>query len=145
MNRWLVLGCALLFAAGCGGSDGLPGPTGTVTGKLTSNGKPAPKGTTITCTHIEKSFPAVGKTDENGNFTLEMKGGRNILVGKYTVSIHPPVVNMDPAEAMRKSQAGTLPQMNFPEIPEKYRNPETSGETLDVKQGANTLNIDMKE
>lgn len=148
MNRWMirtVLGCALLLAAGCGRGDGLPGPTGTVSGKLTSNGKPAPAGTLVNCTHVEKSFPAIGATDANGNFTLEMKGGKNILVGKYTVAISPPVVKMDPAEAMRLSQAGTPPQANFPEIPEKYRSADTSGETLEVKTGANTLNIDMKE
>ena len=131
--------------AGCAGRDLPDGPTGTVDGTATFQGRPIPVGSTITCVHLEKSLPAVGEVQQDGHFTLRMKNSSTILAGKYSVAVFPPTVQMTPQEAMTAAQAKKLPNTKYPEIPERYRSAETSGTTLEVKPGANKFELDLKE
>ncbi len=136
---WIL--ALILLSTGCGG--GSTDVTGTVSGKVTSEGKPVPVGTSVICQHIERSFPAVGKTAADGTFKLNMKETNKVIVGDYEVMLQSPVVTMDPAEAMRLSQAGKFPKQEET-VPPKYRSFTTSGLKMTVKKGANTYDIDMK-
>ena len=136
---WIL--AVILLSAGCGG--GSTDVTGTVSGKVTLEGKSVPVGTSVICQHIERSFPAVGKTAADGSFKLSMKDSNNVIAGDYEVMLQSPVVTMDPAEAMRLSQSGKFPKQEET-VPSKYRSFTTSGLKMTVKRGANTYDIDMK-
>lgn len=131
----------LLLGTGCGP---LSEVTGTVSGKVTLDGKAVPAGCSVICQHVQRSLPAVGKTAADGTFTLQMKDGNGIMLGKYKVLVQPPLLNLDPAEAMRMSQAGKLPKDDDSAVPKKYRSFDTSELTLTVKRGSNTFDIAMK-
>ncbi|MDB4733197.1 hypothetical protein OAF42_02005 [Planctomicrobium sp.] len=129
---------------GCGGSPGLPdGETGTVSGKLSLDGETVPAGSAVIFTPESGGLPAIGEVGSGGSFSLKMKGGSDILVGTYKVSVSAPVVEVDPAAAMEASVAGedVGGEVAFPV---KYLNPDASGETFTVKEGDNTFDLDMK-
>ncbi len=139
----------LLGFSGCGGDpDALPeGPKGTVSGKVTSNGKPVPEGSIITFTPEGGSgIPASGSLAADGSFKLRAKGSFDVPAGIYKVSISPPATQeMSAEDAMKAQMAGTLPDFQVKEIPQKYRSPDTSGESFEVKEGDdNTYDLDMK-
>lgn len=151
--RWrslvvLALGMCLLGWAGCSESS-LPGPTGTVIGKVTYNGSPVPAGTTVTFVNQDNGMAAVGQVAANGAYTLLMRGERKVLTGAYRISLGPAQVSVDPAsnpEAYKAIMEGTA---KMPEtatsFPEKYKNTETSGLTYVVQAGPNIYDIELKD
>lgn len=89
-----VLLTALSFLGGCGGGDSFE--LATVTGKVTMDGKPL-AGVTVTFQPITVATKnpgagSFGKTDEQGQFTLELitTGEAGAVVGKHRVSITTP-------------------------------------------------------
>jgi hypothetical protein len=79
-----------------------------------------------------------------------MRGSPDILVGQYKVSVTPPASaqpEMSTEEYMKLSVEGKLPgPKEVPEVPEKYRMPETSGLSYAVKAGENTgVDFDLKD
>jgi hypothetical protein len=148
LMRVMVAGCLILSGLfGCSGG-GLPeGATGTVSGTVTFNDKPAPEGATVVFMHKENGLVATGTISADGAYSLQMREAGDILVGTYNVSVTPPTSEneMTPEQAMEASMAGTMePAKEWKEIPEKYRASETSGETFEVKEGANTYDLKMK-
>jgi hypothetical protein len=88
MRARLLLGCVLVAVAGCGTSKFVP-----VSGKVTLDGKPL-AGATVSFEPVTEPgttpLPpgSLGKTDQNGNFTLQATSGENgALVGKHRVVI----------------------------------------------------------
>lgn len=145
----LLCTVAIIFAAGCGSGSNLPkGETGVVKGKITYNGKPVPAGCTVTFMKDQGGLTATGKTDTSGEYLLYMRNGMNILCGTYRVAISPPnaASGLSDDELAKRSAEGTLPDnTTMKEVPERYRNPETTKEVFEVKPGKNECNIDMKD
>lgn len=132
-----------LFFAGCGGGGGgLPdGETGTVSGTITHAGNPVAEGTTATFIQVGGTgIIGVGVTDGEGKYTLSMKDGQDILVGKYSVGVTPPAgaTQMTPEEIMEKGESAEVAK---PPYDEKYLNPESSKLMKEVTAGENTIDI----
>jgi len=147
MSRYIIGCCAVvcLVISGCTSEPGLPeGATGTVSGKVTLDGKPLPDGMTVIFTPSKGGLPAIGKLGSDGSFSLKMKDGSDILVGEYGISVSAPVVEVDAAAAMEASMAGEEVAGTATVIPEKFLTPQSSKETFSVKEGANTYELDMK-
>lgn len=127
---------ALLAAtAGCGSRL----PLGEVTGRVTFNGEPVTKGTVI----FQASYgpQAVGGLDEQGNYRLNMPTvGEGAIVGENVVSIMPPT---DIAIIGMPEYPGAPPKVRFDNIPEKFRRPQTSGLTREVKPGSNVFDFEL--
>jgi hypothetical protein len=145
LNVWTI--CAVAFwVCGCGGGEGLPpGATGTVGGKVTYNGQAVPAGSTVTFVG-PKGITGSGLTDAGGAYTISMRDGKNVLAGSYKVSVSPPqAAPLSDDEAMKLSMEGKPTTQEVKEVPEKYRSPETSPLSFEVKAGANTFDIDMTD
>ena len=117
---------------------------GKVQGTVKYKGKPVPDGTRVMFMMSAKGFGAVGEVDENGEYILKAAGSDRVPVGKYTVTILPPLgPEMTPEELMEASKKKKPASDAYRGIPQKYRTPEASGLTLDVKTGDNKFDVDM--
>ena len=94
MTLLLGLLTALLFLGGCGGGDSIE--LAPVSGKVTMDGEPLAN-VTVTFQPITKGTEnpgpgSFGKTDEQGQFTLELTttGKSGAVVGKHQISITTP-------------------------------------------------------
>jgi hypothetical protein len=139
----------VLAVVGCGGDS--KGPTGTISGKLTVNGQPAPAKTQVfflSNTGDATSAEVAG----DGTFTI-----MGVTVGSYQVSIKPPAAtseNVSPEEAMRMmygtepggkgSNPNAFASEGAVKIPEKYTSFADSGITFEVKEGVNDFALDLK-
>jgi len=126
--RASVLGLAFFALAGC--SNRPKNVARSVTGKVTVGGQPL-AGARIIFTPKEGGSPAMGKTDDQGNYKLSWSRGiEGAQIGENAVSISTLVEG---------------PPSSKPEVPEKvplkYReNPPTA----DVKRGSNVFNFDLE-
>jgi hypothetical protein len=143
-----ALGICLLAWAGCSESS-LPGPTGTVVGKVTYKGNPVPAGTTVTFVNEENGMAAVGQVAANGTYTLLMRGERKVLTGPYRIAIGPAQVSVDPSSDPKAYEAIMTGQGRMAEtaasFPEKYKTAETSGLTYVVQPSANIHDIELTD
>lgn len=141
----VVLAMCVTAVSGCGG-EGVDGPSGTVTGKVTSKAGTIPEGTTIVFTPDKgNGIPAGATIASDGTFKLRRKDSFELPIGIYKVSISPPEPKqMSDEEAMRASIKGKVMNPEHKSIPKKYRDPATSGETFEVKKGENEYNLEMK-
>ena len=136
----LVLGCS-----------GTAVPTGTVSGKVIYQGKPAPEGCLVTFI-TDRGYAALGTVDANGQYKLMMAGSPDIPAEKYNVSVtYPGVPGPEMSEEdERKWMAGDPAMLEKfkskkkVSIPEKYADSIKSGLTFDIKKGPNTYDIEMK-
>ena len=125
---WSVLLC--LWAAGCAEA---PPAVGLVSGKVTYNGAPVTEGQVAL---IDR------ETGVAGGATLGPDGAYKVdaplTIGTYSVIVQPPPLPMP-------EQGKPPPQMKeYPNIPPKYREVDTSGLTTAVLEGENTFDIEMK-
>lgn len=129
----VVLGAGVLGLGGCGSGQKL----GRVHGKVTFQGKPVSEGI-ISFSNREKGVFLTAKLSADGSYELVTAQGRGLPLGTYQAAINPPLVDapLGPALGPPKVPA-------YPNIPEKYRKPETSGLTLTVKEGDNPFDVDM--
>jgi type 1 fimbria pilin len=157
-RRWGL--CAVLVVAGLAlwagcDSGGYSGPSGTVSGTLTLNGKPVPQGCTVVFVS-DKGFTATGQVGAGGNYQLSVvgKGGTTtsgVPAATYQVSVSPPASGegseADYDAMMEKSASGEgQPEASQAEaevIPAKYQSSGTSGLSFDVKEGPNTIDIPL--
>lgn len=138
----LVAGFA--FAGGCTGGAGDPA-AGTVQGRLTYRGEPVPEGTTVVLLG-ENGLAASGIVRKDGQFRIRLASSDRIPVGQYFVSVSPPPSReLTPEQAMQLIAEEREPIDEFPDIPRRYRNPDTSGETFAVGEGENVLDLDMRD
>jgi hypothetical protein len=141
---------AVAMIVGCGGDSGR-GPTGTISGKLTVNGQPAPAKTQVF--FLSNTGDATSaEVAADGTFTI-----MGVTVGSYQVSVKPPpsaTENVSPEEAMRMMYGtepggkGTNPNAfssaSAVQIPAKYTSFSDSGITFEVKEGVNDFALDLK-
>ncbi|HBN75142.1 MAG TPA: hypothetical protein DD473_04855 [Planctomycetaceae bacterium] len=138
MNRISVY--QLIFASftfvliGCSGGGEPAGPSknATVSGKVTSDGKPV---SNAVISFEKPAFGAWGADlSADGSYTLEL------AAGEFNVSITPKAATtttMDP---------GNMPeQTESTDIPKKYRSASTSGATATINEGDNTYDLELSE
>lgn len=142
-RAWVVVGMVLLglVSGGCGAKGrGYNGPTGTVTGKVTLNGKPIEKGS-IAFINENLSINAVGLLKSDGTYALKVGTSFSVPVGDYRIAVtgsDPSAPIPDPNDLMSHPE-------KFKEndtIPPKFRDPNSSGLIAVVKEGSN-LNVDF--
>jgi len=132
-----LLVCLCLAVAGCSSRP----PVGEVTGQVTYKGQPVTDGV-IVFNNEAKGVFMTAKLDKEGNYVFHTARGAGLPIGSYQVSITPPRPDLP---------FGAPPQPppenpDYPNIPEKYRKPETSGFTAEVQQGANeSFNFNMED
>lgn len=141
-NRWCNLAAVLGFAAGllavaaagCGSKPKLP-PLAEVSGTVTLDGKPLPRGMVQFVPDESKGNagpPATGYLDADGRFTLSTAGVRGAVLGFHRIGI-------DARQEVDLSQTSWAPSL----IPEQYNNPATSGLTAEVKAGQRNV-VELK-
>ncbi len=149
MRDLLKFAFALSFVVstiGCGGSP--YGPTGTVKGKLTMEGKPLPAGHSVSFMQMDKGFLAFGLTDAEGKFEVKSWNDGQMPIGSYDVMIGPPggeaadVSSMSAEERFDNPQGGA--DKNRVAFPARYRETTKSGLKYEVKEGENSFDIDIK-
>jgi len=141
----LILGAALMLALiGCGGA-----PTATVSGKVTYQTKPIPKGTIA---FVDEKGAVVYGNIVDGNYTAE-----KVPVGKVTVG----VVSIGGGGVKAPAGVAEKYQKNVPAgvsvdfkkafeqhegitIPKHYEDPAKSGLTFDVVPGEQKKDFDLK-
>lgn len=137
------LAALVAFAAGCGGSGGMP--CGAVSGKITYKGEPV-KGATVYFNpvasggNVEVGKVGVGATDDSGFYrisTYTVGGNDGAVIGKHHVAI----VGGGFKDAFSPKDA---PAVGTP-IPPKYSNPKASGLEVEVKSGKNTFDFELKD
>jgi hypothetical protein len=118
MHTRFVLGFALVLALGCGGSKRVA----PVAGKVTMDGKPLANAT-VTFQPIaeqgaiDAGVGSVGKTNAQGEFTLEASNGKTgALVGEHRVSIA--VLNEKRGSSDERPPRGGWPLVN--QVPDRY-------------------------
>jgi hypothetical protein len=127
-----ALGLTLAFvvvASGCGRRD-----MGRVSGTLTFQGKPVPKGIVK---FTPKGHPAgAGETDDAGRFVLNtLQKGDGAFKGACVVTVVP----------VAEFEEGSIAPKPRPDIPGKYRDYSTTPFKADVVAGkANVFTFDME-
>ena len=122
---------------GCGGS-GLS--LGTVSGKVTCQGKPVTVGTVVFVP--EKGPSASGALDANGRYALSTKSpGDGAVVGKHRVIVSPPTKGLPLEPGKRPSPRTVVKPIS--NIPLKFQNVKTSGLSADVRPGNNAFDFDL--
>jgi hypothetical protein len=140
MRARLMVGFVVLLALGCGGKKFAP-----VSGVVKLNGKPL-VGATVSFTpfkgeeEIEAPTSSVGKTNENGEYTLEATTGQHgALVGKHKVAISK--VSQQVGDRDTRPPRGGWKHAD--EIPARYS--EKTELTCDVpSEGKTDANFDLK-
>jgi hypothetical protein len=152
MSPWfaaLLLALAMFTAAGCLGRRQ---PTGTVSGKVTHNGKAVPAGCLVSFVS-EKGVAALGTVDANGRYQLMFAGKPDVPALQYNISLTFPGVAgpemtdederkfmaADPATIAKFSQKAQRAP-----IPKKYADEFQSGLSFQIKAGANIFDIDLQ-
>jgi hypothetical protein len=134
-GRLVLAALALLALLGCGRS----GPEmARVTGKVTYQGKPVPKGTIAFIAVDSHARNATGAIAPDGTYRLqteEPNDGAQLGEYRVTVSARDDVVldYIPPVPVKPKMLA-----------PAKYENPETSGLKATVVRGSNVFDFDLQ-
>lgn len=116
---------ACLILPGCGGGPDLP-PVADVSGVVTIDGKPLPRGTIQFVPDESQGTAgatAVGTIDPQGRYTLKTAGVDGAIVGFHKVGVY----------ALEREPEDETAPPPLPLIPPKYFNPDTSTLTAEVK------------
>ncbi len=122
-----LLACVSWYV-GCGSSAP---PTGSVSGKVTYNGKPLTTGV-VTFINEKAGSGASGDINASGDYRIAL-----IRTGEYNVAIH----RRPPAPGGKTIVNGNM-RLRL-SIPEKYQDHQTSGLTATVKEGNNTADFGL--
>lgn len=130
----------LSFLSGCGGR----GPTGTVTGKITKDGKPIAAQVSY---KGESSTASATSDPATGIYTLRSGQVTDIPVGTYQIAVSEvssavDTQSADYAAMMTGGASGSTPKSS--EIPAKYKAFGTSGLEFTVNKGENTFDIELE-
>lgn len=157
------LSLAVVLFSGCGGGDGFKGKRGTVSGKITVEGTPVPKGTQVVFVGASDGYTATGTVGDNGAYSLKINGSPNIPAIKYQVQITPPAPPgtsaqqgastkgastsvTDPTAATKAAVPNKKPNQPTVEtgpFPIKYSSIRTSGLAFEVQAGANSCDFKL--
>lgn len=116
---------ACLILPGCGGGPDLP-PVAEVSGVVTLDGNPLPRGTIQFVPDKSKGTEgatAVGTIGPDGRYTLKTAGVEGAIVGFHKVGVR----------ALQEEPEDETAPPPPPLIPPRYFNPDTSGLTAEVK------------
>ncbi|QDT66449.1 Ig-like domain-containing protein [Calycomorphotria hydatis] len=125
--------CALQLAlfCGCGGTNDLP-ELATVTGMVSLDGEPVTNATVVF--RPDQGRPSVGKTDDNGQFTLQYTHDTDgAMLGNHEVSISTYSEYVEPGD----DKVIFTPET----IPEIYNQQSTLTRT--VEAGANEFTFEL--
>jgi len=126
---------------GCAPADKGPaepaGAKATVTGKISHNGAALTKGTLNL--DSGKGYMLGAKINPDGTFELMGPNGKDVIAGSYKVGVSPPP-NPAPAPGAKEMP----PRPSIEGVPEKFYNPNTSGVTVEIKEGKQEIAIDLK-
>lgn len=117
----------LAFASGCSSGPA----TGTVKGTVTFNGNPVKAGTVNFLSATGAGAQAT--LDESGHFQFDAP----VSAGEYKVYVSAPVPT--PQQPGTKSK----PMPKF-EVSKKFQDPSSSGVTVKVQAGENTIPVELK-
>ncbi len=156
---WLIGAIFLGWFGGCGGSDGIDGPAGTVRGSLTYEGRPLAEGFTIVFEQDGgQAFMSTGRTESDGKYVMKTSMGDRMPAGTYKIFITPPLSESDQAtptspdaySKVMEKKAETAPEPSAVSkgattIPDKYLKAETSNLKFEVKDGPNKIDINLTD
>lgn len=131
----IVLAAVLAAAlAGCGSDE----VRGRIAGRITFQGEPLSEGL-VFFSNNENGIHMSGEVKPDGTYDIITAKGAGLPLGVYQVRVRPPL------QPLPSGIVQTAPKpKQYPNIPEKYREYQTSGLTLTVNEGQNQLDIDMK-
>lgn len=138
---------ALIILSSCSGGGGdYDGAVGQVTGVVSLGEAPLTEDATIT--FMSKDGHVASATlSGSGEYKMKFNGSNNIPVGTYRVAVIPqlPVepTSQDPASFFNKDGSTKVVKTVSSKIPEKYRQTGSSGVDIVVKEGKQTLKIDL--
>jgi hypothetical protein len=139
----MMLGAALVMAAGCGGSSGPE--RASVAGKVTLDGTPLAKGSISFIPTGATQGPAAGAVIENGAYATAQ--GTGPVLGEHRVEIiafkagkEATAPGIDGATAGPSAASGAPEMEAF--IPEEYN--KNSQLTLKVASGTNNKDFELK-
>lgn len=142
MFRLLLSLISVLVAAGimgCGGAPGDQPDIGSVSGKITVDGK---SGSNLEVAfQPESGRPSLGRTDDSGYYELRYSSSEmGAKVGKHVVRISTPDTSEDKGDEEGEDEEVVDP------IPAKYNaeavdNPDMN---VEVKAGSNEFNFDLQ-
>jgi hypothetical protein len=136
-----LLGLMALALAGCGTAEG------TVSGTVKFRGQPLTVGdNTVTFLGEDGSVKSC-TVEPDGRYTL-----RGVHAGRAHVTVHalppPPNLRMAPGEDGQMKPVGESGQPakagQFAGIPDRYKDPDKSELTCDVRRGDQTFDIELK-
>jgi hypothetical protein len=158
-TAWAIVATiGAVLVAGCG-PGGYSGPTGTVSGTVTLNGDPVPEGCSVSFVSEEGAHTASGTVGAGGAYKLSVVGpeGRSndVPAATYKVCVTPPAAagaggsaeGADYEKMMEESAAGgdePTTEAETEAIPAKYQSTTTSELTFPVKEGPNTIDIELQ-
>ena len=135
-SRLLLIAALGLSLPACGSSGP---PMGSVSGKITYQGKPVTQGAVTFSSTTPSGRNATGQIDPGGYYTVQTENpGDGALVGDYAVTIYAhdePVLDYIPKTPVKPKLL----------VPEKYEKVATSGLKASVKGGSNTFNFDLTD
>ena len=142
------LACLVVIGCGPGGPE-----LGTVTGKVTLDGKPVTNGL-VTFVPVAKGGASIGKTDANGQYELLFVDRKGALLGQHKVTVTTvqeaaavTLMRSDSPEYMKQAASATDKSAYnsakvVEPIPARYN---TNTElTKEVKSGANVIDLELK-
>lgn len=143
-----------LFSLATGCSTGPAAPTtkqATVSGSVSKDGKPIKLDSAVTFFCADAGATLGGKIDALGKFSLTPADPSiGIPVGRYKVMVRPPepppaaVGTKDYEKAMMQGGATVAPPAPAAsEIPQPFQALDSTPLVLEVKEGANTFDIDL--
>lgn len=142
VNRWCAALLAVAMTAGCGGDSGPK--TVPVTGVVIYKGQPVAEAS-VSFLGDGTTRPAVGITDDSGTFILTTsRSGDGAVPGKHAVTVsktvEPPKkeasggsISMEEAALAAQKPAEESKTLYL--VPEKYSMPDSSGLSVEVKEG----------
>lgn len=130
---------------GCGGNDF--GPMGSISGKLTMDGRPLAAGTKVIFTQPTNGYTGFGLTDEAGQYRIEWRRSGEtydgLPVGNYQVVLVPAdAIDVDDVSAEDMLAGGPKKSKGGGSIPPKFLRATTSGLVYDVAEGSNVIDIE---
>jgi hypothetical protein len=130
----VMLAALALTPVGCGKAG-----MSSVSGTVTYNGKPVPKGVITFVAGSPEGRNATGQLDQNGKYRLQTEEpGDGAQVGNYDVTIYA----HDEVILDYKPKVPVEPKIL---APTKYESPKTSGLKREVKSGANTFDFELTD
>lgn len=124
----LVLSVTLL--SGCGGTY-----DSTVSGVVTLDGKPVPRGT-VAFRPVDKGPSVFGLIQSDGSYSLRVGQEEGLPPGEYKVTI---AANEESTQ--KNPESSSPPKPGKPITPAWYKSPKTSGLNFTIKKGSNTIDL----